>query len=142
MIQDPDRALVAALASALINAPLLAALTGSAVYDEPPAQPAYPCLQIGRTESRPVGGRAPDGQDGALEHVLTLTALSRFDGSEEARAIAAAVRATLHNAALPLDGWGLVSLRVVYVDICRGADGHTVMGLIRLRAVTEPLAVA
>jgi len=142
MIADPDRALVAALDSALTTAPLLAPLTGAAVYDAPPPQPVYPCLLIGRTESQPVGGRAPDGQAGALEHVLTLTVLSRFPGSEEARAIAAAVRATLHNAALPLDGWGLVSLRVVFTDIYLAADGVTVMGLVRVRAVTEPLAAA
>jgi len=139
MIPDPDRALVAALVTALTGAPLLSGLTGAAVHDQPPAVPAYPYLQIGRTESKPVGGRAPDGTAGAVEHVLTLTALSRFEGSEEARAIAAAVRATLHNAALPLDGWRLVSLRVVFVDIYHGADGLTVLGLIRLRAVTEPL---
>ena len=142
MISDPDRALVASLLTTLSNAPLLAGLTGAAVHDQPPAVPAYPYLLIGRTESRPVGGRAPDGAAAAVEHVLTLTALSRFEGSEEARAIAAAVRATLHNARLPLDGWNLVSLRVVFVDIYHGTDGITVLGLIRVRAVTEPLGQA
>ena len=140
MIADPDRALVAALLTALTSAPLLAPLTGAAVFDQPPAVPAYPYLLIGRTENQPVGGRAPDGVAGAVAHVLTLTALSRFEGTEEARAIAAAVRATLHNSKLPLDGWNLVSLRVVFVDIYHGADGITVLGLIRVRAVTEPLA--
>jgi hypothetical protein len=139
MIADPDSALGAALVSALTTAPLLAGLIGAAVYDEPPAAPAYPCLQVGRGETRPVGGRAPDGSAGGLEHLVTITALSRFPGSEEVRAVAAAVRAVLHNASLTLDGWRLVSLRVVFVDIYRGSDGRTVMGVIRLRAVTEPL---
>jgi len=120
----------------------MAALTGAAAYDAPPPQAAYPGLLIGWTESQSADGRAPDGQAGALDHVLTLTALSRFPGSEEARAIASAVRATLHNAALPLDGSGLVSLRVVFTDIYLCADGVTVMGLVRVRAVTKPLAAA
>eukprot|EP01035_Chromulina_nebulosa_P001408 gene1408-1882_t len=43
----------------------------------------------------------------------------------------------VHNAAPTLEGWRLVNLRVTYGDVFRAADGKTVQGVIRLRAVTE-----
>lgn len=137
MIVDPDRALIAAVMSALLSAPSVAALIGPAVYDEPPSPAAPPYLLIGRSETTPYGDPPPPGAAGAVAQVLTLTVVSTFGGLEEARAIGAAVRAVLHDAPLVLDGWRLVSLRVVFVDTCRAADGHTILGLVRLRAVTE-----
>lgn len=105
------------------------------VHDETPAQPVWPLVVFGRAETRPWGGLDAEG----LEHALTLAALSRFDGAEEARAIVAALRARLHNAELTLDGWRLVNLRVTYGDVFRAADGRSFQGVIRLRAVTEAL---
>ena len=47
------------------------------------------------------------------------------------------MRARLHGADLALDGWRLVNLRVTYADVFRAADGRTVQGVLRVRAVTE-----
>ena len=139
MIPDPDRALVAAVIAALRAAPALTAALGANLYDDPPATPVAPYLLVGRTEAVPYGGAPPSGAAEATEVVLTLTVVSRFDGAEEARGVAASVRSILHDAPLILDGWRLVNLRVVFVDVCRGADGRTVLGVVRLRAVVEPL---
>lgn len=134
---SPDLALHRALFDHLRTDVDLAVLLGDPprVHDEPPAQPVWPLVVFGRAETRPWGGLEGEG----LEHALTLTALSRFDGAEEARAIVAALRARLHNADPPLDGWRLVNLRVTYGDVFRAADGRDFRGVIRVRAVTEPI---
>ena len=132
---SPDLALQKALLEHLRTDETLTALLGdpARIHDEPPAQRVWPLVVFGRAQTRPWGGLDGEG----LEHVLTLTCLSRFDGTEEAKAVVAALRARLHNAELTLDGWRLVNLRVTYGDVFRAADGKTVQGVIRLRAVTE-----
>lgn len=132
---SPDLALHKALLDHLRADPDLVPLLGDPprVHDEPPAGPVWPFVVFGRAETRPWGGLDGEG----VEHALTLTCLSRFDGAEEAKAIVSAVRARLHNADLTLDGHRLVNLRVTYADIFRAADGRTTVGAVRVRAVTE-----
>lgn len=93
---------------------------------------AFPHLLIGRCESRPV--RA-DG--GGMEQALTLTVVSRFRGSEEAKAVLAALRSALNDAALEADGVRTVGLRVAFADVFSGADGARTFAVLRVRAVTE-----
>lgn len=132
---SPDLALHRALLDHLRADAGLNALLGDPprIHDAPPAQPVWPMVVFGRAETRPWGGLDGEG----LEHALTLTCLSRFDGAEEAKAVVAALRARLHDAALTLDGWRLVNLRVTYGDVFRAADARTILGVLRLRAVTE-----
>ena len=135
---DATTALDAAITSALSTDPALSLLVGGRIYDVPPGKAIAPYLVIGRSEIRPLGGTPPAGAGEAQEIVLTLSLLSSSDGLEEAKAAAAATRDVLHNARLTLDGWRLIQLRVVFVDVYRGADGRTALGLIRLRAAVEP----
>lgn len=102
------------------------------IWDAPPDGPAFPHLLIGRSESRPV--RA-DG--GGVEHALTLTVVSRFRGTEEAKAVLAAVRLRLANAELEADGVRTMSLRLAFADVFPGADGARTFAVLRVRAVTE-----
>jgi hypothetical protein len=92
----------------------------------------FPHLLIGRCESRPVGA---DG--GGVEQALTLTVVSRFRGTEEAKAVLAAVRLALHDAALEADGVRTVSLRVTFADVFPSADAARTFAVLRVRAVTE-----
>jgi len=137
MSLDPDRALQKAVLAALRGAAALSALLGDPprVFDEPPAQPGYPYLTLSRAETRPWGGVLGEG----VEHALTLTCVSRFGGVEEAKAVMAAVRAVLHGAALTLDDHRLVNLRATFGDTFRASDWRSTFGVLRLRAVTEPL---
>ncbi|ATQ42135.1 DUF3168 domain-containing protein [Caulobacter mirabilis] len=134
---SPDLALQQALLAHLRADPALAALLGDPprIHDAPPQARVFPHLVFGRAETRPWGGLDGEG----LEHALTLTCLSHFDGAEEAKAVIAAVRARLHGADLALDGHRLVNLRVAYADVFRAPDWRPVVGVVRLRAVTEPL---
>lgn len=130
-----DHALALALVEGLRAAPAVAALVADRVYATAPRRPTYPCLAVSRIESRPFGGLGGEG----LEHVVTLTAVSRFGGPEEARAVVAAVRAALHEAAPSIPGRRLVTLRVTYADVFRAADRDLSLGILRVRAVSEPL---
>lgn len=137
MSLDPERALQLALLTKLRANGDLKALLGNPprVYDEPPADPVYPYVSLGRSETRPWGGLDGEG----LEHVLSLTIVSVFGGSEEAKAVMALVRLSLHGASLNLDGHRLINLRVTYADLFKAADWRSTFGVLRLRAVTEPL---
>jgi hypothetical protein len=137
MSLDPERALQQALLTQLKANVDLALMLGNPprVYDEPPADLVYPYVSLGRSETRPWGGLDGEG----LEHVLSLTVVSVFGGSEEAKAVMALVRLSLHGAALSLDGHRLINLRVTYADLFKAADWRSTYGVLRLRAVTEPL---
>lgn len=135
---DHESALQKAVLAALKGDAAVDALLGGRVWDNAtlgaPEGPGFPHLLIGRCESRPV---AADG--GGVEQALTLTGVSRFAGSEEAKAVAAAVRACLHETALEADGVRTVSLRVVLADVFRAGDGRRTFAVVRLRAVTEEM---
>ena len=102
------------------------------IWDSAPPDAAFPHLLIGRCESRPV---AADG--GGVEQALTLTVVSRFRGTEEAKAVLAAVRLALNDVALEADGVRTVSLRVAFADVFPSADGARTFAVLRVRAVTE-----
>ena len=104
------------------------------IWDAAPREGELPHLLIGRCESRPVGA---DG--GGVEHRLTLTVVSRFRGTEEAKAVLAAVRLRLTDARVEADGVRAVSLGVVFADVFPAADGARTYAVLRVRAVTEEM---
>lgn len=112
----------------------LAALLGepARIWDAPPKGPAFPYLLTGRCESRSVPA---DG--GGVEHALTLTVVSNFRGTEEAKAVLAAVRLSLADAVLSADGVRTVSLRLTFADVYPAPDGLRTFAVLRVRAVTE-----
>ena len=133
-MSDHEGALQKALIAHLRADGAVRALLGepARVWDEAPRGALWPHLSFGRSESRPV---AADGC--GVEHTLSLRCASRFLGTEEAKAILAAVRAAIHEAALEADGVRTVSIRATYADVFRSADQKRVWGLLRVRAVTE-----
>jgi len=133
---DPLRSLHKGLIGHLQNHAPLKTWLGDPVriHDAVPPDPIYPFVRIDRTEAQPFGGVDTD----ATEQVVTLRILSEFDGSEEARAIASELRVALDQAQIVLEDQYLISLRVTYVDVFRGAD-RMIYGLVRLRAVTDPV---
>ena len=131
---DHEGALLKALIAWLRDDGTIKSLLGepARIWDQPPEGQGFPHLLIGRSESRPISA------DGCgIEHSLTLSCVSRFAGTEEARAVCAAMRARLHDATLEGDGVRTISLRVTFVDVFRSADLHRAYAVIRLRAVTE-----
>ena len=102
---------------------------------DPPADPLFPFLCLGPVDTRP----ADSASCPAHEHAVTLHAYGRDQGRAEVLALIAVLRDALRGAALTLTGHRLVLLIPTYADVLRAADGRTVLGLLRLRAITEPL---
>jgi Protein of unknown function (DUF3168) len=134
-MSDPDFALQKAVVAALRADAALGALIGTAIYDDPPREAAFPYVSLGAAS-------LADG-DTASErgyvHLFHLDIWSRQGGRKEVRAILGAIEAVLHDASLALDGHSLVNLRFEFADIFRDEDGETMRGVVRYRAVTEPL---
>jgi len=130
-----ERALVAAIRAAAMNNTPLQALVIDRIYDDPPADVVFPYITLGRVESRP----ADTASGAAIEHAVTLHAWSRHGGRAEALDIIAALRKALHNAALDVADHTLVLLLATFADVFRSGDGRTTHGVLRLRAITEPV---
>lgn len=129
-----ELALQKALIAHLKDDPAASALLGGRIWDATPSEPSYPHLLIGRSESRPIPA---DG--GGIEHLLTLTIVSRFQGGEEAKAALATVRLCLTDAVIEADGVRTVSLGVRFSDVWRSPTGPRTYAVLRVRAVTEEI---
>ena len=130
-------ALQSAVFAALSANPDLATQTGGAprIYDDVPPATPYPYVSFGQTVERDWSTGTEDGR----EHTFTLHVWSRAPGRAQVHAIAALIRSSLHQAALPLTGFRLINLRHEFSEARREPDGETYRALVRFRAVTEPL---
>jgi len=111
-------------------------LGGAHVYDHVPRGSSFPYIAFGETIERDWSS----GDQEAQEHTLTLHVWSHAVGRRQVQSIMAAVRTRLHDQTLALSGYRLVNLRHEFSDVRRQADVETLRGLLRFRAVTEPLA--
>lgn len=133
---DPGWALQKAVYGALTsNADVLAALGGPHIYDHVPRKTAKPYVTFARSVMRDWSS----GSELASEHTLTLRVWATATGAKKTAAIANAMRTALHDQPLTLDGHRLVNLRHEVTETRRVQDGETLNGIVRFRAVTEPL---
>jgi len=117
------------------NPPLTTLLGGARIFDDVPQAAPYPHVSLGQTSSSDWGTGTEDGE----EHILTLHVWSQAGGRGEAQRVIGAIRDALHTASLPVTGHSLISLRQQFSDVRRDPDGITIHGLVRYRAVTEPV---
>ncbi len=133
---NPGWALQKAAYEALIaDSALTTLLGGDRLYDHVPQSSAFPYVAIDQMRINDWS----TGTERGSEHVLMLHIWSRYDGKREAYEIADAVREALDDAELTLDDNRLVNLSHQYSDLKRDPDGETYHGVMRFRAVTEPL---
>ena len=118
----------------LAHAPLIALLGGPAVHDHAPQAGPLPYVGFTEIETRDFGTQTLAGH----EHFVTLHVWSRAEGVQQVQAIIAEIDAALTSTALTLSGHRLVNLHVTLWSAAR-VDGARQRGMIRLRAVTEPL---
>ena len=132
-----ERALAGAVRTALMADAGVGALLGNParVYDDAPEGAVFPYATIGRVESRPIDAASTPG----VEHALTLHVWSRYGGRAETLDAISAMRGALHDSALDLGAYRLVLLFAQFADVFRSGDGVTTHGVLRLRAVTEPV---
>lgn len=133
---DPGWALQKGVYGALTSdADVLAALGGPYIYDHVPRETPRPYVTFARSVMRDWSS----GSELASEHTLTLHVWANATGAKKTAAAANAMRSALHDRTLTLDGHRLVNLRHEFTEIRRIADGETLNGIVRFRAVTEPL---
>ena len=129
-------ALQKAIHAALTADAGIVALLGDAnIFDDVPQRSVFPYLTLGQSVVRDWS----TGSEAGDEHLLTLHVWSRADGRREVHELMAAIRVALHDVALVVVGHRLVNLRHEFSDARREPDGETYHGIVRLRAVTEPL---
>ncbi len=128
---DLQKTVYSALAA---DAPLTI-LIGEALYDHVPQNAAFPYVVIDQMQVRDWS----TGTERGSEHVLMLHIWSRYDGKREAYEVADAVREVLDGAELTLADNRLINLAHQYSDLKLDPDGETYHGVMRFRAVTEPL---
>lgn len=114
---------------------ILALLGGPRIYDDVPQGADFPYLTIGQSTIRDWSTSNEDGD----EHTLTLHVWSRENGRKQTHAIMGALREALHDRPLALTGHRLINLRHEFSDARREPDGDTYRGIVRYRAVTEPI---
>lgn len=133
----PSADLQESIFSALTSDPSLTALLGGPkVFDRRPERASFPYLTLGRTA---VVDWSTGTEDGA-EHILTLHVWAKGGGKAETYEIMDKVAGKLNDAALQLEGHHLVNLRLQFAEARREADSSAYHGILRFRAVTEPLA--
>lgn len=116
------------------DAALTALVGANGITDRRPDRPAAPLLVIEGIDSTDHSTASEAGE----AHVVTLEAWSEAAGHREVQALAAAVRAALHDAALALAGHRLVLLFHRDTRLRRDGKSRFHRAHMRFRAVTEP----
>lgn len=134
-MSDAETYLIDCIFNHLQAEPNVQELLGSPLrlYDELPDPVQYPFVWFGRHVSRPMDGEAAP----LMEHDLTLHVWSRFRGRAQAREVLSAVRDSLKTIHPDPGDVQLISLRVVFADYLRAANGRSIQAVMRLRAVTQ-----
>lgn len=132
---DPSLELQKAIVARLRADAAVTALVAGRVYDAPPISPVFPYITLGEAD---VLVQRADCYDGS-ECSMSVHGWSRATGFPEVKRIAAAVRASLHEAPLELaDGERLVDVEVTDNRALRDPDGLTSHAVVTVRAFTEP----
>jgi len=128
--------LQSALRNHLLASPGVTFALGShAVFDDVPRGTPFPYVFLGDVETRDWSTQRSRG----AEHALGLHVWSDHKGRKEALSIIDALDKALDGAALPLVAHRLVNLRTLFWTVLQDQSRGLYHGLMRLRAVTEPL---
>lgn len=114
---------------------LVGLLGGPRIYDHVPRNSSYPLLTFGQSVAREWATGTEDGE----EHILTLHVWSDGGSRKQAHEIMHAVKRALNDASLPLVDHRLVDIRHEFSDARPEPDRKTYHGVVRYRAVTEPV---
>ena len=117
------------------DANVLALLGAARIHDQVPQPATYPYISFGQSTTRD----ADTTTEHRDEHLLTLHIWSRAEGRTETHKLIDAIRSALHDQPLALTGHRLINIRHDFSEARRDPDGDTLHGIVRLRAVTEPL---
>ena len=137
MAASANWALQQGIYQTLVGDPQVTGLLGGAnIFDDAPQNASFPYLTFGQTTERDWSTGSEDGS----EHIVTLHVWSRAGGKKETHEIIETVRAALNTAPIAIDDHHLINLRHEFSEARHDKDGETYHGIVRYRAVTEPVA--
>lgn len=125
-----QKAIFAALSA---DATLVGLLAGAKVYDQAPPHAGFPYITFGRTSIYDWS----TGTESGVEQLFTLHVWSKAKGRNEALQIMDRIHVLLDDAALPMAGQDLVSLRQEFAEARFDDDLMLYHGLLRFRATIE-----
>ena len=131
----PAAELQKAVFAALGGDAAVAAVVASRIFDHAPANVAFPYIAFGRTSLYDWS----TGTESGSEQLFTLHVWSKAKGKKETLDIMEAARAVLDDQALDLEGHQLVNMRLEFSEARYDEDLSVYHGLLRFRAVTEPI---
>lgn len=117
------------------DAGLTGLIGGPRVFDDAPRDAAFPYVTFGQSTLQDFS----TGTEESDEHLVTLHVWSRMAGRKQTHEIMGALRSALGSASLALEGHRVVNLRYEFGEARRDPDGETYHGIVRYRAVTEPV---
>lgn len=132
-MSDPSLEMQGAVFAALQADAAVSALVAGRVYDRVPETATFPYIQIGSFQTLDDGADCID----ATEVFATIHAWSRSVGQVEAKRIASAVRAALHDKPLALTAYRMVDVRHRSSVITADPDGESTHGVITFRALID-----
>lgn len=122
-----------AVSQALMAAPAVQALVASRIYDRVPKDAGFPYVSFGPADASSDDADCVEGLDVSFQ----IDVWSRAVGFPEAKQIAGAVRAALHEAELILGEAALASLRHRQTRVMRDPDGLTSHAALTFEALVE-----
>lgn len=112
----------------------VAAIVGTRIYDNVPADAATPYLSFGPSDYAPEDAECVTGR----RETLQVDCWTRDQGRlRPARELADAVKTALHDAPLALANAALVEIEVTLVRVLQDPDGITGHGVIQATALIE-----
>ena len=117
------------------NSALTSLLGGQRIYDDVPRGTDPPYITFGQSTVRDWS----TGTETGNEHLFTIHVWTRATGERLSHQIMSVLRDGLHDAVLAVTDHRLINLRHEFSDTVRDPDGETIHGVVRFRAVTEPL---
>jgi hypothetical protein len=112
------------------------AVVGGRIHDHAPAKLRFPYLTFGRTSSYDWS----TGTEIGTEHLFSIHVWSKATGKTEVLELMGQIEALLRDGTLALQGHQLVNLTPSFAETRFDEDQSLHHGLLRYRAVTEPLA--
>lgn len=114
---------------------LVARLGGQKVFDATPPNAAFPYVSFGRTSMYDWS----TGTESGTEQLFTIHVWSKAKGKTETLEIMETIRQLVDAAPPELDDHALVNLQLEFAEVRFDDDISVHHGLLRFRAVTEPV---
>lgn len=137
MAASASWALQQGIYQALAGDPQITGLLGGVnIFDDAPQNAAFPYLTFGQSVERDWSTGSEEG----AEHTVTLHVWSRASGKKETHEIIETIRSALKTAPVTVADHALVNLHHEFSEARHDKDGETYHGIVRYRAITEPLS--